>query len=335
MVGTRHWAPAAGRLPPALRRCVVLVAAAASILGGCRSGAAPDSARESGGVVALGGLLLPVATYNGARLSAGAAASEAMGPFRPILAPVAISAQGADIFFADAALEGVFRLDTTLLSMQRLGAYRARPGIRLHALGDSTLYVLDPDMRELARLSREGRVLERYRDPQTLSGVGAMTVDPVTGSILLADRGQNRVLSVSRTLAATVPILVQRTEGLVLENVWALAAGRDALYVIDRSRRQIVRLDLQGRLLQNFGADVLKLPSAIAVDRYRRVFVADDGERALHVFRNGKLVGTLSAAALGVDGIADLAITESELVLAGGGATGIRVFRLLPPREDS
>lgn len=331
MVGTRRWGPAAGSLLPALRWRVVLLAAAVSLLGGCRSGL--ESARE--GAATLDGLLLPVATYTGARLAGGSSASEAMGPFRPILAPVAISAQGADIFFADAGLQGVFRLDTTLLSMQRLGAYRARPGIQLHALGDGTLYVLDPETRELARLSREGRVLERYLDPRTLSGVGAMTVDPATGSILLADRGQNRVLSVSRTLAATVPILVQRTEGLVLENVWALTAGRDALYVIDRSRRQIVRLDLQGRLLQNFGADVLKLPSAIAVDRYRRVFVADDADRALHVFRNGKHVGTLSAAALGVAAIADLAIAGSELVLAGGGATGVRVFRLLPPKEES
>jgi len=49
------------------------------------------------------------------------------------------------------------------------------------------------------------------------------------------------------------------------------------------------------------------------------------------VFLNGEHIATLAASALGLASIADFAISGSEFVLAGTG--GVRLFRLLAPRE--
>ena len=297
-----------------------LLALALLALAGCQS--APRPAAPLGFVV-------PAGSYAGGHLSPPGAATPALGPFRGFLSPAAVAVHGADLFVADAGLDAVFHLDTTTLVLRRMEGLRAHAGLRLRAAGDGTLYVLDPLRRELLRVARDGRPLERVQDTTLLSGAADFAVDRTDGRILVADRGQNRILAFSRTLGASVQLLLPR--GRDFDAPWALASGSGrALYVADRARGQVVALDRDGRLLQAFGAGLLRLPGRLGVDRYGRVYVQDAADNALHVFLNGQRIATLAAGELG-GAIFDFAIEDSELVVAAPGA--VRVFRLLPPGE--
>jgi hypothetical protein len=299
----------------AIRR-LVLAAGSALALAACQGTGVPARASDE-----LQGILLPLSAYAGARL-AGERPGELTSQFLSFAAPAAVAAHGPDLFIADAGLDAIFHLDTTLQALRRVGARRAPMGTRLKALEDGTLYVLDPMARELVRLSRDGRVLERLRDRSLLTGVADFAVERASGRILLVDRGRNRLIAVSPALGASIE--------LALGTPWTIASGPDAFYVVDRSRRRVTRFVPEAGATQVFGETVLKLPGVVAVDRYRRVFVHDAGANAVLVFLNGEHIATLAARELGVASVADFAIAGSELVLAGGNT--VRLFRLLAPK---
>lgn len=307
MADTRRPARGAGK---------ALIALLAVMLAACGGGSAPRPVGVSSPVI-------PVGTYNGGRL--------ANGSFQIFVAPVAVAIHDTDLFVADAGLNGLFHLDTMTLALRRLGSIPARTGMRIKALGDGTLYVLDPFARELVRVARDGRVIERLRDDLLLAGAADFALEEPPGRLLVVDRGQHRILLLSRTLGGAVQVILQRGEHLVLDTPWSIAAARDEAYVVDRSRAQVARIDARGNVLQNFGALELKLPGAIAVDRYRRVFVHDAADELLHVFAGGAPVAKLGLAELGVHRIGDFAIFGSQLAVVGVGAEPVRVFRLRAP----
>ncbi len=280
----------------------VLAAGSALLLAACQGGGVTAPASDG-----LQGILLPLPAH----------------PFHNFAAPAAIAVHGADVFVGDAGLDALFHWDTTLQAVRRVGARRAPMGTRLKALEDGTLYVLDPLARELVRLARDGRVIERLQDRLLLSGVADFAVEPASGRLMLVDRGRNRLIAVSPALGASIEI--------ALGAPWSIASGPDAFYVVDRSRRRVTRFVPEAGATQVFGETVLKLPGVVAVDRYRRVFVHDAGHNAILVFLNGAHIATLAAGALGVASIADFGISGSEFVVAGGNT--VRLFRLLPPRE--
>lgn len=293
--------------PPVRGAGNALLLACALALAGCAGAPAP-AARDPAPLVAAG-------AYTGGRLASGA--------FQILAAPVALAVQGGDLYVAEATLGAVFRLDTATLALSRLAGAHARPGLRLRAPGDGTLLVLDPVAREFLRLSREGQVLQRLAQVSAAD----FALEPASGRILFADRGQNRLELVTPGLGAAIELVTGRGRPAP-ERVWTVAAAAGGWYAVDRGRREILRLARDGRVLQSFGATVLKLPGRIESDAYDRVFVHDAADEVLHVFGNGEHLAALSARELGVTRIADFAIAGSQLALAGAPGEGLRVFRL-------
>jgi len=323
MVVTRPSVPDAGS---ARRRAAARVAllGASLLLAACATGDAP---RAAPGERAL---LLPLYSLTGAWLAPEGGAPRT---FQQVLVPTAVALNGPDLFYVDAALGALLRYDSHRQRLTRIAPLRAWAGVRLHALPDSSLYVLDPRASSLIRIARDGRVLQRVADPRVLGGVAEFAVFEPSGQLLLADRGANRLRVLSSSFTAPIEMPLRRTEQLRLDAIWAVAAGKDAWYVLDRSRRQVVRVDPSGGLLQAFGEDVLRLPSAIGVDRYGRVFVVDEGAQAIQVFMHGRYLRSIPAASFNVARILAMQVSDVNLVVAGDGASGIRVFQLAPPRE--
>ena len=68
------------------------------------------------------------------------------------------------------------------------------------------------------------------------------------------------------------------------------------IYVADRNNRRIVKTDVNGRLLAEFGADVLKVPEGVCVTDEGEVYVADSGLAQIVIFTaEGQLKKALSA----------------------------------------
>lgn len=251
------------------------------------------------------------------------------GPFLSLVSPVAAAARGSDLYLVDAGHNAVFHFDLLRQTLRRFLVLRGRPGIRLSVLEDQTVLVLDPFQRRLTRLTREGVQLARLQDAAFLAGALDLAYDDASGTAWLNDATGARLVSVRPALNALVPVPLPLRAGEAVAQVTAIAAGPDALYVLDAARRRVLRMDEKGRVLQAFGELELKLPRSLAVDRYRRVYVVET--QAVQVYFDGRPLAALAARDLGAAEIRDLRIHENDLAIADGLGARVHLFRILPP----
>ncbi|MBI4693895.1 MAG: hypothetical protein HY749_07725 [Gammaproteobacteria bacterium] len=211
-----------------------------------------------------------------------------------LVAPVAVAARGNDVYVLDAMQNVVLRFDLGLGTLARIAAWRGSAlGAELLAARDLTFTLLDPRSGTITQYTREGALL-RQLDPSAWPGRPTTLVpDEAQGGYLVADGLAPQIVAfdglgaVRGTLGgdAAAPLPVQRID--------ALAAGRDRLYVVDRSSHEVIVLARDGAVLGRFGGADLKMPTAIAVDGYERVLVADGFDNRVKLF----VGGTLTAAA--------------------------------------
>lgn len=73
-------------------------------------------------------------------------------------------------------------------------------------------------------------------------------------------------------------------------------AGDDTVYIADRGNNRIVQITLEGVLLREYGAGVLKEPEGVYVDEDGTVYAADTGHAAIVIFNaDGTVRSTLTA----------------------------------------
>jgi hypothetical protein len=125
---------------------------------------------------------------------------------------------------------------------------------------------------------------------------------------------------------AAAPLPVQRID--------ALAAGRDRLYVVDRSSHEVIVLARDGALLGRFGGGDLKMPTAIAVDGYERVLVADGFDNRVKLFVDGTLTATAERGA-GAPGrfreVRDLWVDGALVYVCDTLGARVEILHLDPP----
>ncbi len=108
--------------------------------------------------------------------------------------------------------------------------------------------------------------------------------------------------------------------------------GNQELYVTDQRNDRVVRLDLMGRYISEFGRDDgLAVPRGIACDVDRLLYVCDsDNDRVLVFDRDGRLRKRLGAYGWGprqFKGPSDVAVSrEGRLYVADAGNRRIQVF---------
>ena len=251
------------------------------------------------------------------------------GAFLPLISPVAAAARGPDLFIVDAGHNALFHFDLQRRTLRRFLAPGGQPGVRLSVLEDHTLLVLDPFQRRLLRMSREGATLARLQDASMLAGALDIAYDDAQGIAWLNDAIGGRLIYVRPALNAVVAVPLPLQAGEAVAQVTAIAIGPDALYALDAARQRVLRLDERGRVLQSFGDPDLKLPRMLAVDGYRRVYVAD--AQSVRVYVDGRLLTVLAARDLGVAEIRDLRIHGDDLAIAGGVGSRVHLFRVRPP----
>lgn len=256
-----------------------------------------------------------------------------IGPYLPLISPVAAAARGGDLYLVDAGHGAVFHYDLLRQTLRRFLSLGGQPGIRLCVLEDHTVLVLDPFRRRLTRLTRDGVQLARLQDAAFLAGALDLAFDDASGIAWVNDATGARLVAVRPALNALIPVPLPMQAGEAVAQVTAIAAGPDALYVLDAARRRVLRLDESGRVLQAFGEQELTLPRSLAVDRYRRVYVAE--AQRVQVYFDGRPLAALTARELGAAEIRDLRIHDDDLAIADGLGARVHLFRVLPPGRGS
>lgn len=247
--------------------------------------------------------------------------------------PVAVAASPGTIYIADAGHHAIFRYE---LASNSISWFATLPdtnfSTRLFLDDDLSLYVLDQLNAEILQFDLMGRLVQKFRHSAELPQPVAVIVSRGRREIIVADTLRGHLLKFD-PLGGTIGVLGSRAAGAMqFDNIVAMARGPDGIYLVDKLQHSIhhVRDDRH----DTFGNDDLVLPGQIAVDEYKRVFVADNADTAIKIFQAGKRI------ALNKDGgsagkrfqqITGLWAGNGFLYVADAQRASIEIFNIAPP----
>lgn len=313
-------------------------------IGPCRNAALQlllvGSLQMMGGIVlAQAPLLTPWQTMAGARMETMRAAPmpgvlrpESAGPMN-WLSPTAVAARGSYLYVADSGRRRIFRYDLGQQSMTVFADFSALNVTSLAVAADLSVYVADPGTQTVLHFSRDGRLMQTFANARELARPVAVAVDEASGEVLVADAMYNQVV-VFNSLGRLLDI-IQTPQ---TRSIAAMARGPQGLYLADRIGRQIVVLGRDGLEREAFGADTLKDPVAVVVDRHDRVFVADNFDNTIKIYQAGELVATFGGTGA-IPGrfnrIGSLWLDQNILFVADSLNGRVQSFMVAPPARGS
>ena len=280
-------------------------------------------------------LLTPWATLSGAFVAAtpdplsGRANSPQFSGYLTWLSPTAVAARANFVYVADSGRRQIFRYD---LAQQKMRPYADFAGgaVTAMALGpDLSLFVADSGARQVLHFSFDGRLLQKFGNDPQLARPVAVLVDEFGGSVWVADSLYSHVV-VFNSLGRVLSVL----RSSLARNIQAMALGPDGLYLLDRLAGQVVVIGRDGGDRYTLGQGTLRLPGAIAVDRFNRVFVSDDFDNTLKVYERGQLVSSVGGSGATLNSfnqIASLWIDQNRLYVVDRLNARIQTFQVASP----
>ena len=251
--------------------------------------------------------------------------------------PVAVAARGNFIYVVDAGQNLLYRYSRDsgrLTVLKDLKAIVAGEVTDLYVDRDLSFYITDTDGGRVLHFDREGNQIQVFEDRRNLARPVSITVDEVTGQILIADGFNDDVLIYNRLGILQGAIGTRGTEAGQFMNITSLTAGPDGVYVTARLGHRVQVLSHDGTYLRSFQENTVTFPLAIVVDQDKRAFVGDYLDDTIKVYADdGRLVDKLGGSGAGpgrFKRITDLWLDEGLLYVADSLNGRIQVARIMP-----
>lgn len=266
-------------------------------LGGC----AGDEVRlERPAAAGSDGLLTPMLSISGGwRMEPRTAmqAAPLAGGRLTFVRPVGVAAMGDVLLVADAGARTLWRLDRSRDAMAAFAPFTgggAEQGASLQLGNDFSAWIALPAEHVVLQYDAGGRVVRTWRDEINAARPVAVAVPDNRSELLVGDAATAQVVVFDPLGRARR--LLGRGRGDALQSIAAMSFGPEGLYVLDRIAQQVVVLGASGEVLALIGEQQLVQPRALAVDRSGRVFVSDDRDQVIKVFRGARLLATAGGA---------------------------------------
>lgn len=246
----------------------------------------------------------------------------AIGPFVRWTAPAALALAGFEMLVADLGSARLWRVELAGATIEAVAGAPVAPGVALALGPDLSAWVLDAPARQVLRFARDGRLLQTFRAGAAWPAPAALALADGGATLLLADPGR-AAWAEQRGPQGLVRSVATDTGGVA-----AIAAGRSAVFVLDRLRGAVHRVSRDGRQEATLGLGDLRQPVALALDRHERAWVLDAQDVALVVLQPGRPPRRWRAETLGLLRPVALAADGLRLALADGATGSVHLFDL-------
>jgi len=305
---------------------------------GCAGEQVPASGAASGAAAAgASALLTPWLSLNGgwradARQSIGAA--PVAGPRINFVQPVGVAAQGDVLMVADAGARTLWRMERGRDVMARFAPFTgsgAEQGASLQVGNDFSTWIALPAEHRVVQYDARGRMVRQWIDEANAPRPVAVAVPEDRSEVLVADGASAQIL-VFNPLGRLLRVL-GGDRAHMLQSIGAMCLGPRGLYVLDRVAQQVVVFGPRGEVIEIIGENQLVHPRAMTVDRSGRVFVGDDIDQRIRVFRGSDLLGSAGGTGAGpgrFGRIEGLAVDGNMLYVADSVNARIQVMLVAP-----
>lgn len=250
--------------------------------------------------------------------------------------PVAVAADGAYVYLFDAGPKLLYRFNRTQETLQILsgidGVLKGNPS-SIVVVPDHSLYLADPDGRQVIHLSFDGQLIRTLSDTANLARPTAVSFDLERDILLAADGLYDHILGFNHEGWLLFAFGERGQELNQLQVIVDMARGPEGLYLVDRLNPYIKIYSLDGRFLYGFSRKEVNNPVAIAVDRHERVYVADGFDDTIKVYEKERYIGEFggTGSALGkFRFVTDLYIDQYLLYVADSMNGRVQVYVIDP-----
>jgi DNA-binding beta-propeller fold protein YncE len=260
------------------------------------------------------------------------------GPRLLFVQPVGVAVQGDVLLVADAGARTLWRLDRSRDSMVPFAPFTGgspEQGASLQMGNDFSAWIALPSEHSVVQYDFRAREVRRWRDDANAPQPVAVAVPEDRSEILVGDAATAQVVVFS-PLGRTLRLL-NRGRSQIVQSIAAMTLGPAGLYVLDRIAQQVVVLGASGDVLEVIGENQLVRPRAMAVDRSGRLFVSDDVDQRIKVFRGAQLLGTAGGFGAGparFGRIEAMAIDGNLLYVADSLNARVQVLLVAPPSME-
>ena len=248
--------------------------------------------------------------------------------------PTGVAARNDTLLVTDPGARTIWRMERAQDAVSPFAPYTGGVpdhGGSLQLGNDFNAWVALPAEHAVVQYDARGRLVRRWMDPTEAPRPVAVAVPEDRSEILVGDGASARVV-VFDPLGRALRVLGGRNPA-VLQSLTAMALGPRGLYVLDRLGQQVLVLDPRGLPVEVIGENQLVQPRALAVDRSGRVFVSDDAEQRIKVFRGNRLLASAGGFGNGpgrFGRIESLAIDGNLLYVADSLNARVHVMMVAP-----
>jgi len=194
----------------------------------------------------------------------------------------AVAANGDDVFVVDQMSGNVLRINVPTGETRILAKLIDPATHGLFVSRDRSIFVVDKFERAVRQLDDTGRTTHLFIDDNLIPEPVDVT-ETNWGDIVIADALNSRLV-LFKPFASVFDVIGSTFRRLsVAQTLHAISAIGNSVLVLDSGAGEVMRFNLNGNQIGNYGEDDLVLPTALAVDQCGRLFVADGSRLGLHV----------------------------------------------------
>lgn len=256
--------------------------------------------------------------------------------------PTSISARGNDVYLLDAGLRQIFRYDNFQQTLTPFATtLPVEAGMSIYVAPDMSVYVTDPAHEQVLHFNWDGGHLPSLVSRGNMAHPVSVVVDEHNGQVLVADGLFDRII-IFDNLGTTLSVFKPQQ----ILSIATMTTGPDGIYIIDRLAKRIAVLGWNGTFRYAFGADALSEPGAIAVSSDNIVFISDDFDNTIRIYRGhsatkgnnlvlaGKIGGSQTAMG-SFNGIGGLAAVNDQLYVADSLNSRVQIMLIDPHAPDA
>jgi len=188
--------------------------------------------------------------------------------------------------------------DKTIELIGQVGQHMKGEATNIFVEPDLSFYLADPVGKRVLYFSKNGNLIREYIDLVNLSRPIDVLSDDTTGNVYVADGSFSHVVVFSKLGTPMRAIGGRGTGPGKFRAITAITKVPDnTLYVADRLELPVQELSMglgdMGQFRYSLGLGEVIWPTAVAIDRERRVFVSDKSDNTIKVFDEIRLIATL------------------------------------------
>jgi DNA-binding beta-propeller fold protein YncE len=244
----------------------------------------------------------------------------------------AVAARGNDVFVVDQSSGKLVRIDLAMGEVRELIMLDDPNTHGVFVTRDLLIYVVDKANRVVRQLDETGRTLRFFAEPDVMHAPVDVALTDWDNAIVVADALNGNLIMFDLLGGAFDTMGADQQRISLASTMHAIAATTKSVYLLDTGLEEVTRVGLGGNPLGIYGEDELSRPSALAVDRCGRLFVADQSGQGIFVSPSDMILpgSRVPGIGTGYERVTDLWLDEDFLYVAAG-AEGIRIFRIEPP----